>query len=51
VHGKAWIDLTAFSDPQQPSHLSKQRFAIATVTKPQPEGAEPNPADSIFEAQ
>jgi len=51
VNGRAWIDLTQFSDPTQPTQLLRQRFAIQTVAKPPVEGAEPNPLDNIFEQQ
>ncbi len=49
VNGRAWIDLTQFSDPAQPSQLLRQRFAVQTVAKPPVEGAEANPLDNIFE--
>ena len=52
INGRIWIDLTQFGDPNQPSNLTHQRFAIQTVQKQHPsDGSEVPPVDHLFEAQ
>lgn len=43
VNGRAWIDLTLFSNPNQDSNISHQRFVLESIVK---EGEE-----NIFETQ
>ena len=33
VNGKIWIDLTQFTDPNQPASINQERFLVSTIQK------------------